>query len=222
MLSGLSRGIRTSTKYPLRRSLFSLPDFPNLSPFGTNGSGNDVPHSYHERKIMPYSQRELYRLVSDVDSYHRFLPFCKRSRVLSSLPSGSDTNVSPYTVDAELTVGFLAFEESYVSKVTCTPFEKVEAIGSSNLFKTLTTTWRFQPASATSPHPTKEGIATKKTDGLSSDTDSGPTLLSINLSYAFANPIHASLASKVFEGVSKQMVEAFERRCIEVYGQGIK
>lgn len=30
------------------------------------------------------------------------------------------------TMDAELTVGFLAFQESYVSKVTCTPFSSVE------------------------------------------------------------------------------------------------
>ena len=29
-------------------------------------------------------------------------------------------------MDAELTVGFLAFKESYVSKVTCTPFTSVE------------------------------------------------------------------------------------------------
>lgn len=30
------------------------------------------------------------------------------------------------TMDAELTVGFLSFQESYVSKVTCLPHETVE------------------------------------------------------------------------------------------------
>lgn len=30
-------------------------------------------------------------------------------------------------MDAELTVGFLSFKESYVSKVTCVPHESVEA-----------------------------------------------------------------------------------------------
>lgn len=29
-------------------------------------------------------------------------------------------------MDAELTVGFLSFQESYVSKVTCSPNESVE------------------------------------------------------------------------------------------------
>lgn len=34
--------------------------------------------------------------------------------------------MTPYSVQAELAIGFLAVEESYVSKVTCSPYEKVE------------------------------------------------------------------------------------------------
>ena len=31
-------------------------------------------------------------------------------------------------VEAELTVGFLSFKESYVSRVTCVPFKSVQVI----------------------------------------------------------------------------------------------
>ena len=63
--------------------------------------------------------------MADVDSYEHFIPYCKASRVLSSLPRTIHSGIT-YDVEAELTVGFLAFEESYVSKVTCTPYEMVK------------------------------------------------------------------------------------------------
>lgn len=123
--------------------------------------------------------------------------------------------MTPYSVQAELAIGFLAVEESYVSRVTCSPFEKVEAIGSSQLFKELTTTWRMQPASPSSPHASHGSLKAN-----SHPHDSGPTLLSIDLSYSFANPLYAAIAAKVFGAVSSQMVEAFEKRCLEIYGEG--
>lgn len=196
------------------RAMFSLPNFPNVLPFSSPDPDSE-PNTYHERKILPYSQRQLYEVVADVDSYSKFLPFCTRSRVLTPRPSRREGDMTPHTVEAELAIGFLAVEESYVSKVTCTPYEKVEAIGSSQLFKELTTTWRMQPASPSSPHPSHGSLKTSP-----SPSESGPTLLSIDLSYSFANPLYAALASKVFGAVSSQMVEAFEKRCLEIYGEG--
>jgi coenzyme Q-binding protein COQ10 len=53
-------------------------------------------------------------------------------------------------------------------------------------------------------------------------SDAGPTLLSLDLSYAFANPVHAAVSGTFFGKVSAMMVRAFEERCIEVYGPGVK
>ena len=47
----------------------------------------------------------------------------------------------------------------------------------------------------------------------------GPTHLSIDLTFAFANPIYAAASSTFFKQVSGMMVEAFEKRCAEVYGR---
>lgn len=62
-------------------------------------------------------------MVADVPSYPLFVPFCTGSRILNS-----QTRDQIKTMDAELTVGFMSFKESYVSKVTCTPIESVEVI----------------------------------------------------------------------------------------------
>lgn len=59
-------------------------------------------------------------IVSDVDSYRQFLPYCIDSRVLGPTKSkkaqrkaSEATNI----VDAELSIGFSALRESYVSEV---------------------------------------------------------------------------------------------------------
>lgn len=52
------------------------------------------------------------------------------------------------------------------------------------------------------------------------EATTGPTLVTLDLAFAFVNPLHAA-ASAAFSGqVSKQMVKAFEERCLAVYGPG--
>ncbi|KAF7332156.1 hypothetical protein MKEN_00096600 [Mycena kentingensis (nom. inval.)] len=149
--------------------------------------------TFHEEKRLPYTREQLYNVVSDVASYRHFIPFCTDSRVLSS----TDKSTAPRILQGQLTVQFLAFTETYVSRVTCVPLESVEAVASSEtpLFQELKTTWRFR-----------------------TDRDPG-TLVSLDLVYAFANPVYAALSSSFFSQVSKMMVNAFEDRCAEVYGQ---
>jgi len=221
------------------RSLFTLPDLSSLSPFG-GPQPSDEPQTYHERKILPYRLSELYGIVSDVSSYPHFIPFCTDARVLSRFPSHNEqTGRSNTVMEAELTVGFLTFSESYTSKVICRPHESVEAVASSStpLFKSLTTIWRFQPASPRSPHLSRNPqLATPlpqsrfsssttqpaKDSNSPKDPDSGPTLVTLDLSFAFANPVHAAVSAAFFGQVSKMMVKAFEERCIDVYGPGRK
>ena len=48
--------------------------------------------------------------------------------------------------------------------------------------------------------------------------DVGPTLVSLELSFAFANPVHAAVSGAFFGKVSGLMVKAFDERCLKVYG----
>ncbi|KAI0677222.1 dehydrase and lipid transport-domain-containing protein [Trametes maxima] len=210
----------------LSRRIFTLPDLSSLSPFSGQGGGEQPPQMYHERKIFPYTQKQLYELVADATSYPRFLPFCTGARVLDKHSEQPERT----TMDVELTVGFMSFQESYVSKVTCRPYESVEAVAASAtpLFKTLNTVWRFQPASAQSPHPTtrfsaapyQSHTAPAATAKAAGQEDTLPTLVTLDLSFAFANPVHAAVSATFFGQVSKMMVQAFEERCLDIYGPG--
>lgn len=74
-----------------------------------------------------YNRQRLYELVADVGSYNKFIPFCTRSRVLGRRePLRGLTTPDGFSMDAELTVGFLSFTESYVSRVTCSPYDSVK------------------------------------------------------------------------------------------------
>lgn len=46
--------------------------------------------------------------------------------VRPAMPRPTGSNKDAYDVEHELTIGFFAFEESYVSKVKCIPYESVE------------------------------------------------------------------------------------------------
>lgn len=67
--------------------------------------------------------------MANVDAYNSFIPFCINSQVLSSTNKTRGNGLLPVTMmEAELTVGFMAFKESYVSNVTCVPHESVQVI----------------------------------------------------------------------------------------------
>ena len=85
-------------------------------------------------------------------------------------------------------------------------------MSSTPLFKMLETTWRFESATSASdlnqiPIPASPGA-----------DDTGPTVLSLDLAFEFANPLHAAVSGAFFGKVSTLMVKAFEERCVKVYG----
>lgn len=153
-------------------------------------------------------------------------------------------------MDVEMTVRFMAFEATYTSNVTCIPNLSVEvsstfhlrplprllcrkaiASSSSPIFKTLSTVWRFQPASPQSPHPSNATDlstplqGTQQPDGPltgKATSDHGPTLVTLDLSFMFAHAAYAGASQMFFGQVSKMMVSAFEQRCLELYGPGNK
>ena len=95
-----------------------------------------------------------------------------------------------------------------------------QAVASSStpLFKTLETTWRFQPAPA---HPNNAlPVRSPSVEANIVPDDIGPALLSLELSFAFASPVHAAVSNTFFGKVSTMMVKAFEERCLKVYGPG--
>eukprot|EP01114_Cavostelium_apophysatum_P009695 TRINITY_DN22932_c0_g1_i1.p1 TRINITY_DN22932_c0_g1~~TRINITY_DN22932_c0_g1_i1.p1 ORF type:complete len:212 (-),score=16.50 TRINITY_DN22932_c0_g1_i1:1-636(-) len=140
---------------------------------------------YTERRTFQVSPQQLYEVVSSVEKYKDFLPWCVESTILSR-----DGNV----MEAELTVGFKLFEERYTSRVEVDPNRSVKATSaSSNLFRSLTTSWTFEPGSSRNTCDTK-----------------------FEVDFSFKSELHQSVANLFFDEVSKKMLQAFENRCSQL------
>jgi coenzyme Q-binding protein COQ10 len=160
---------------PQRRYFF---DFPNPT----------TPQHFTAARRLPHPPQSLYNLVSDIDSYHRYLPYCLGSSITSRCP---DTN-SP--TEADLRVGWGQFDETFRSKVTCIPEElMVEADASQNpLFEKLLARWEILPQ------------------------EEGGSDVKLHVEFKFMNPLYSAVSGAIAPKVAGVMIEAFEKRAKEV------
>uniref|UniRef100_A0A493T9T6 Coenzyme A synthase n=1 Tax=Anas platyrhynchos platyrhynchos TaxID=8840 RepID=A0A493T9T6_ANAPP len=135
-----------------------------------------------------YSAQQMYELVANVGDYRLFVPWCRRSAVLSR---------RGHVLRAELEVGFPPLHERYLSEVSLGP-RQIRAVSSDcRLFRHLETLWSFGP-------------------GLPGRTDS--CSLDFSVSFEFRSALHSRLAALFLDEVAKQMVAAFEGRARELFG----
>jgi len=85
--------------------------------------------------LVPFSAQQMYDLVKDIDCYQNFLPWCKKSTVLSA----TDEKVC-----GELLISRLGINQSFSSCNCLIPYEKIEIELVKGPFKKLTGYWYFQ------------------------------------------------------------------------------
>lgn len=71
------------------------------------GFDEDTKKYYHERKLLGYSPEQMFAVVSNVEDYSEFVPWCQTSTVLYNSEDGT-------YLEAELEVGFQVFVERCV------------------------------------------------------------------------------------------------------------
>ena len=145
---------------------------------------------YYERKLINIPAENLYDVVTDVDNYHLFVPWCIDSKVTD--------RISNERMDADLKIGFGVFNEKYTSNISMKRPSFVSASSvDTKLFSYLKTEWTFTPAK-----------------------DPSSTWVTFQINFKFKSTLYNEVtgSSLFLNEVAGKMVKAFETRCREVDG----
>ncbi|KAK2065667.1 polyketide cyclase/dehydrase and lipid transporter [Colletotrichum caudatum] len=181
---------------PPRRPFFNLP---NLSA--------TEPQTLTASRTMPYPSAQLYDVISDVDAYDCFVPYCAQSRVTQW--TAPDASGRRWPLQADLRVGWGGFEETFTSRLHCVPGKSVEAVSGADVegaspgnggeggavFRSLVTKWQLRPL----------------TSGTGTEVD-------LVIRFQFANPLYSAVSAAVSEKVAGVMIQAFEKRVKAILG----
>jgi coenzyme Q-binding protein COQ10 len=92
--------------------------------------------THAEKRVLPYTDEQLFDMVADVRRYPEFLPWCVGARVVSRTED---------ELIADLTVGFKMFRETFRSSVTLERPHHVHVRYLTGPFRYLNNHWRFRP-----------------------------------------------------------------------------
>ena len=146
---------------------------------------------YKEQKILPYTPKQLFDLVADVESYPNFLPWCIHVKKLSKEKNG---------FIAEMKVGNRLFSESFVSKdVLFSPRlnmpGKIQVFYKRGPFDYLNNHWTF------------------------SNYRKNSCKLEFFIDFEIRKGILRDLFSDFFFSVAKKLTLAFEKRAEDLYSK---
>ncbi len=150
----------------------------------------------HKSVLLWYSPREMYALVTDVDNYPKFLPWCARSEVLERHDDG---------VTARLHIAIAGVHQAFTTRNVHQDGSSVSMKLVDGPFSLLEGVWRFQPLGPAAP----EG-----------EPSAGPKACKVefSLNYAFSSKPLELVVSPVFDRIANTFVDAFVKRAEHVYG----
>ncbi|MEW6704781.1 MAG: type II toxin-antitoxin system RatA family toxin [Pseudomonadota bacterium] len=140
--------------------------------------------------LLWYSPLEMYRLVTGVEEYPRFLPWCDRAEVLEAHDSG---------MTARLSLHYAGVRHAFTTRNVHVHGRSVMMELVDGPFSHLDGTWSFLPLG--------EGDATAQACKIEFD-----------LCYAFKRGALETLISPVFDRVANTFVDSFVKRAEQVYG----
>lgn len=145
--------------------------------------------THAEKRRLPHSPEQMFDLVSDVEKYPEFLPWCVATRIRAREESESGD-----TVTADMVIGYKMFRERFTSKVVLDrPGMLIDVAYSEGPFRYLNNHWLFLE-------------------------DGDGTIVDFYVDFEFRSKLLQKLIGAVFNEAVKIMVHAFEKRALKIYG----
>lgn len=85
--------------------------------------------------LVPFSARQMFELVNNIDDYPRFLPWCHSSKVISRTDE---------EVVATLEINWKGVRKSFTTRNRLTPYDKVDIDLVNGPLKHMEGIWHFQ------------------------------------------------------------------------------
>lgn len=138
--------------------------------------------------LLWHSAPEMFALVTDIEKYPLFLPWCERGEILDRADSGMVAKVS---------MAISGLQQSFTTRNTHEADRKVFMELVDGPFSHLEGCWQFTPL----------GDGTQRA-----------CKVEFSLKYGFASQTLAKLVGPIFDRIAGSLVDAFVKRADEVYG----
>jgi ribosome-associated toxin RatA of RatAB toxin-antitoxin module len=145
--------------------------------------------------LLWYSPLEMYELVTAIESYPQFLPWCNRAEVCQRHDDG---------VTARLHLSYMGARHAFTTRNVQKTGESVIVSLVDGPFSLLDGTWRFI-ALSTAASSTQEPERACR--------------IEFDLRYAFASRALELVVSPVFDVIANTFVDSFVKRAQQVYGE---
>lgn len=141
----------------------------------------------HKSVLIWFSPEEMFRLVTDVEAYPQFLPWCDHARVLETTEQG---------MTAEVGIKMAGLKQSFTTRNTHVPGREVQMALIDGPFSNLSGGWTFSPV----------GDGTQRA-----------CKVELNLHYGFSSAALSAVVGPVFDKIASSLVDAFIKRAEQVY-----
>jgi ribosome-associated toxin RatA of RatAB toxin-antitoxin module len=143
----------------------------------------------HKSVLIWYSPLEMYALVTNVNQYPKFLPWCDHASVVSEDTQG---------MTAEVGISFAGVRQTFITQNRHTEPSRVDMRLVKGPFSKLDGQWNFHTLGDGSQRACK---------------------VELLLNYGFDNAALGKLVGPVFDKIAASLVDAFVRRAQQVYGE---
>lgn len=141
----------------------------------------------HKSVLIWFSPEEMFNLVTEVQAYPEFLPWCDRATVLE----GDDRGMK-----AQIGISFGGIHQTFTTRNVHVPGREVKMHLVDGPFSRLDGIWKFHPLGNDAQRACK---------------------VELELCYGFDNVALAALVGPVFDKIAGNLVDAFVKRAEEVY-----